>query len=135
MKSLDSHQSDEAEYRRLVSVILGYAIKVAASEIDVLPLNNAVVVSFKVGNTWLQHLKLPKYARLPLAAAIKKRAGIVDSGSIEPVIPKEGQIDLKFIDEETGFRLLFSLVVRSTPTGFGEQLNLRFMEKDIEMFD
>ena len=112
---------DDAPIIRLMNALFTQAVNEQASDIHVEPYEQASVVRFR-RDGWLREIARPPRA---LHAALVSRIKIMASLDIaEKRLPQDGRIALRIGQRAVDVR------VSTVPTGFGERLVLRLLDKD-----
>jgi general secretion pathway protein E len=112
---------DGAPIIRLMNALFTQAVNEHASDIHVEPYEQASVVRFR-RDGWLREIARPPRA---LHAALVSRIKIMASLDIaEKRLPQDGRIALRIGQRAVDVR------VSTVPTGFGERLVLRLLDKD-----
>ncbi len=112
---------DDAPIIRLVQVIIADAIRLRASDIHLEPLETRFRVRYRVDGT-LQEIPNPppRHLQLPIISRVK----VMGKMSIaEKRLPQDGRIQVKVHGVE------YDLRVSSLPTGYGESIVMRILDK------
>ncbi len=121
---LDS--DDDAPVIRLVNSILSQAVKEQASDIHIEPFETSVLVRFRRDGILQKVIEAPKR----LQSAIASRIKIMGELNIaEKRLPQDGRIRIKIAGRDVDIRL------STVPTGFGERLVLRLLDKTATLLD
>ena len=111
---------DEAPIIRLVNAILNQAVKSRASDIHIEPFDRHISVRFRVDGVLSEVLQPPKRFHASIASRVKVMAGL---DIAEKRIPHDGRIKIKVAGKDIDIRL------STVPTGFGERLVMRILDK------
>jgi type IV pilus assembly protein PilB len=104
---------------RLVDLILLEGIKAGASDIHLEPLNNGVVVRYRIDGILEEGFRLPKWVQNPLTARFKV---IAQLDITERRVPQDGRIQVRYKDGQVDLR------VSSLPMNHGEKITLRVLD-------
>jgi len=114
------NEAEEAPIIRLVDLMLAQAISERATDIHIEPLNDMVVVRYRIDGVLYDTLTPPKRFR----DAIVVRVKILSNMDVaERRIPLDGRFTARSGDREVDVR------VSSLPTVYGEKLALRLLDK------
>jgi general secretion pathway protein E len=112
---------DDAPVIRMINALLTQAAREGASDIHIEPFENASIVRFRIDGT-LREVVRPQKA---LHAALISRIKIMAQMDIaEKRLPQDGRITLRIGGRSVDVR------VSALPTGHGERIVLRVLEKD-----
>jgi general secretion pathway protein E len=118
--------SDDAPIIRMINALLTQAARDGASDIHIEPFESYSLVRFRVDGT-LRDIVRPKRA---LHAALVSRIKIMAALDIaEKRLPQDGRITLRVGGRPVDVR------VSSLPTGHGERVVLRLLEKDLSKLE
>jgi type IV pilus assembly protein PilB len=110
----------EAPIAKIVSTILGYAVKSRASDIHIEPQESRTRVRYRIDGILTEKLILPRSVHEAVISRIKILSGMkID----ERRIPQDGRFNFKILDEEVDLR------VSSLPTSHGEKIVMRLLKK------
>ncbi|SME95438.1 type II secretion system ATPase GspE [Pseudobacteriovorax antillogorgiicola] len=111
---------DEKPIIRLVNSILARAVKERASDIHIEPLENEVLVRFRIDGMLQDKTSIPKRHAGSLASRIK----IIGKLNIaEKRVPQDGRIPIKVAGKDIDVRLSV------LPVSFGERVVMRLLDK------
>lgn len=111
---------------RALSTILEYAIKSKASDIHIEPLEDSLLIRFRVDGVLREVMRLPK----SIEPALVSRVKILSELKIdEHRIPQDGQFAVRIAQKEVDLRIAISPVV------WGEQVVIRLLDKTGNTFD
>lgn len=111
---------DEKPIIRLVNSILARAVKERASDIHIEPLENEVLVRFRIDGMLQDKTSIPKRHAGSLASRIK----IIGKLNIaEKRVPQDGRIPIKVAGKDIDVRLSI------LPVSFGERIVMRLLDK------
>ena len=117
---------EEAPVVRLVSLILGDAIRRGASDIHMEPFEKVFRIRFRIDGVLQEIMTPPKR----LEPAILSRVKIMASLDIaERRLPQDGRIKLRFHSREIDLR------VSTLPTIYGEKIVMRLLDKEALTLD
>ena len=112
-------ENDEAPIIRLVNSIIRQAVKEAASDIHVEPMENFLSVRFRKDGVLREILQIPK----KLQAGVTSRIKIMGNLDIaEKRLPQDGRIRKRIAGSDVDFRL------STIPTSWGERSVLRILD-------
>ena len=117
---------DEAPVIRLVNALLFEAVKAGASDIHLEPFERTTAVRFRIDGILHDVLSPPARVHATLAARVKIMAGL---DIAERRLPQDGRIRLRVAGRDIDVRV--SLV----PTGFGERVVLRLLDRAATLLD
>jgi len=117
---------DEAPVIRLVNALLFEAVKAGASDIHLEPFEQSTAVRFRIDGILHDVLAPPARVHATLAARVKIMAGL---DIAERRLPQDGRIRLRVAGRDIDVRV--SLV----PTGFGERVVLRLLDRAATLLD
>ena len=117
---------DEAPVIRLVNALLFEAVKAGASDIHLEPFERTTAVRFRIDGILHDVLAPPARVHATLAARVKIMAGL---DIAERRLPQDGRIRLRVAGRDIDVRV--SLV----PTGFGERVVLRLLDRAATLLD
>jgi type IV pilus assembly protein PilB len=112
---------DSAPIIRLVTMIIGEAVKMRASDIHIEPMANRVRVRYRVDGVCLERDNIPKRMQGPVINRFKIMAGI---DLAERRMPGDGRIKMNIAGSDIDFR------VSSLPSYHGESVVLRILRPD-----
>ncbi len=112
---------DSAPIIRLVTMIIGEAVKMRASDIHIEPMANRVRVRYRVDGVCLERDNIPKRMQGPVINRFKIMAGI---DLAERRMPGDGRIKMSVSGSDVDFR------VSSLPSYHGESVVLRILRPD-----
>ena len=112
---------DSAPIIRLVTMIIGEAVKMRASDIHIEPMANRVRVRYRVDGVCLERDNIPKRMQGPVINRFKIMAGI---DLAERRMPGDGRIKMNVAGSDIDFR------VSSLPSYHGESVVLRILRPD-----
>lgn len=111
---------------RALSTILEYAVKTRASDIHVEPLEEVLLIRFRIDGVLREVMKLPKTIEPALVSRIKILSELkID----EHRIPQDGQFAVNVAQKEVDLRIAISPVI------WGEQVVIRLLDKTGNTFD
>ena len=123
---LDVEGDDEAPIIRLVNSLMSQAVKDRASDIHVEPFERELVVRFRVDGILYEIIKPPKRFQNSIISRVKIMAGL---NIAEKRLPQDGRIRLKVAGKD------FDVRVSSVPTGYGERIVMRLLDRSSVMRD
>ncbi len=112
---------DSAPIIRLVTMIIGEAVKMRASDIHIEPMTNRVRVRYRVDGVCRERDNIPKRMQGPVINRFKIMAGI---DLAERRMPGDGRIKMNIAGSDIDFR------VSSLPSYHGESVVLRILRPD-----
>lgn len=111
---------------RALSTILEYAVKTMASDIHIEPLEDVLLIRFRIDGVLREVMKLPKSIEPALISRIKILSELkID----EHRIPQDGQFGVNVSGKEVDLRIAISPVI------WGEQAVIRLLDKSGSSFD
>lgn len=111
---------------RALSTILEYAVKTRASDIHVEPLEEVLLIRFRIDGVLREVMKLPKTIEPALVSRIKILSELkID----EHRIPQDGQFAVNVAQKDVDLRIAISPVI------WGEQVVIRLLDKSGNTFD
>lgn len=111
---------------RALSTILEYAVKTRASDIHVEPLEEFLLIRFRIDGVLREVMRLPK----TIEPALVSRVKILSELKIdEHRIPQDGQFAVNVAQKEVDLRIAISPVI------WGEQIVIRLLDKTGNSFD
>jgi type IV pilus assembly protein PilB len=111
---------------RALSTVLEYAVKTRASDIHVEPLEEVLLIRFRIDGVLREVMKLPKSIEPALVSRIKILSELkID----EHRIPQDGQFGVNVAGKEVDLRIAISPVI------WGEQVVIRLLDKSGSSFD
>ncbi|MFW7380531.1 MAG: type II secretion system ATPase GspE [Oligoflexus sp.] len=119
-RDLLESSDDEKPIIRLVNSLLARAVKERASDIHIEPMENEVLVRFRVDGMLQDKTQIPKRHASSLASRIK----IIGKLNIaEKRVPQDGRIPIKVAGKDIDIRLSV------LPVAFGERIVMRLLDK------
>jgi type IV pilus assembly protein PilB len=112
--------ADEAPVVRLANLIIVQAVRQAASDIHVEPMETMVRVRYRVDGSLYNAMTPPVHVKGALVSRLKIMATM---NIAERRIPQDGRIQLKVDDRDIDLR------VSSIPTTWGEKIVMRILDK------
>ncbi len=112
--------TSDAPIIKLVNLILSQAVKSRASDIHIEPYQNKLKVRYRVDGILYDMLAPPKHIQSTLVSRIKVMAKL---NIAEKRLPQDGRIEIRIADKNVDIR------VSTLPTGFGERVVLRLLDK------
>ncbi len=119
--SVDIAEGDTAPVVRLVTKIIQEAVRGRASDIHVEPMEDRVVLRYRIDGVCHVRDQLPKRMQSALLARMKLMAGV---NIAEKRIPQDGRIKMRVDEAEVDFR------VSICPAYHGESVVLRILRPD-----
>ncbi|MBG85184.1 MAG: pilus assembly protein PilB [Phycisphaerae bacterium] len=119
--SVDIAEGDTAPVVRLVTKIIQEAVRGRASDIHVEPMEDRVVLRYRIDGVCHVRDQLPKRMQSALLARMKLMAGV---NIAEKRIPQDGRIKMRIDEAEVDFR------VSICPAYHGESVVLRILRPD-----
>lgn len=114
-----SHIKEDAPVTKIVATILRYAVDGGASDIHIEPLDEKVIVRFRVDGLLSKSLELPKNVQSSVVARVK----ILSSMRLdEKRKPQDGRFSANFDGRKIDFR------VSILPTNYGEKVVMRILD-------
>jgi len=123
---LDIEGDDEAPIIRLVNSLLSQAVKDRASDIHIEPFERDMSVRFRIDGVLYEIIKPPKRFQNSIISRVKIMAGL---NIAEKRLPQDGRIRLKVAGRD------FDIRVSTIPTGYGERIVLRLLDRSSVMRD
>ncbi len=121
-RDLLESSDDEKPIIRLVNSLLARAVKERASDIHIEPLENEVLVRFRIDGILQDKTAVPKRHGGSLASRIK----IIGKLNIaEKRVPQDGRISIKVAGKDIDVRLSV------LPVAFGERIVMRLLDKSV----
>lgn len=121
-RDLLESSDDEKPIIRLVNSLLARAVKERASDIHIEPLENEVLVRFRIDGTLQDKTAIPKRHGGSLASRIK----IIGKLNIaEKRVPQDGRISIKMAGKDIDVRLSV------LPVAYGERVVMRLLDKSV----
>jgi type IV pilus assembly protein PilB len=118
-KKSSTHIKEDAPVTKIVATILRYAVDGGASDIHIEPLDEKVVVRFRVDGLLSKNLELPKNVQSAIIARVK----ILSSMRLdEKRKPQDGRFSTNFEGRKIDFR------VSILPTNYGEKIVMRILD-------
>ncbi len=118
--------TSDAPIIKLVNHIITQSIKARASDIHIEPYQDSFKVRYRVDGILYDLLAPPKWIQPALTSRIKVMARL---NIAEKRLPQDGRLDVKVGNQEIDVR------VSTLPTGFGERVVLRLLNKTSSVFD
>jgi general secretion pathway protein E len=118
--------TSDAPIIKLVNHIITQSIKARASDIHIEPYQDSFKVRYRVDGILYDLLSPPKWIQPALTSRIKVMARL---NIAEKRLPQDGRLDVKVGNQEIDVR------VSTLPTGFGERVVLRLLNKTSSVFD
>lgn len=112
--------TSDAPIIKLVNLVLSQAVKSRASDIHIEPYQNKLKVRYRVDGILYDMLTPPKHIQSTLVSRIKVMAKL---NIAEKRLPQDGRIEIRIADKNVDIR------VSTIPTGFGERVVLRLLDK------
>ncbi|BCX15281.1 MAG: hypothetical protein KatS3mg097_173 [Candidatus Parcubacteria bacterium] len=116
-------EAGEANIMRLFNNLLGYAIGTNASDIHIEPLENALLVRFRIDGILRDIMVMPKSFLDPFIARIKVLSNLPLDEHFKPL---DGRFKMKISDNE------FDMRVAIMPTIYGEKSVLRILSGNVK---
>jgi len=123
---LDIEGDDEAPIIRLVNSLMSQAVKDRASDIHIEPFERDMSVRFRIDGVLYEIIKPPKRFQNSIISRVKIMAGL---NIAEKRLPQDGRIRLKVAGRD------FDIRVSSIPTGYGERIVMRLLDRSSVMRD
>ncbi|MCM8833074.1 MAG: GspE/PulE family protein [Candidatus Omnitrophica bacterium] len=120
MAEIKKDTLEEGIIIKLVNGILSEGISKKASDILIEPLENHILVRYKIDGVWTKGLELPKTVLLSLLTRIKVIANL---NIAERRLPQEGRFKLKLKERFVDFR------VSIIPSFLGEKVSIRILDR------
>jgi type IV pilus assembly protein PilB len=116
-----SHIKEDAPVTKIVATILRYAVDGGASDIHIEPIDEKVVVRFRVDGILAKSLELPKNVQSAVVARVKILASLrLD----EKRKPQDGRFSANFDGRKIDFR------VSILPINYGEKVVMRILDNE-----
>jgi general secretion pathway protein E len=119
-------EGDEAPIIRLVNSVLAQAIKERASDIHIEPYEKDIVIRFRKDGVLKEIVRAPKRFQASIASRIKIMGNL---NIAEKRLPQDGRVRVKIAGRDVDLRL------STVPTGFGERIVLRILDKQSVILD
>jgi general secretion pathway protein E len=119
-------EGDEAPIIRLVNSVMAQAIKERASDIHIEPYEKDICVRFRKDGVLKEIVRAPKRFQASLASRIKIMGNL---NIAEKRLPQDGRVRVKIAGRDVDLRL------STVPTGFGERIVLRILDKQSVILD
>jgi len=116
----------EAPIIKLINLIVSGAVKDRASDIHIEPFEKDVRVRYRIDGVLYEVLKPPKAYQLAITSRIKIMANM---NIAEKRLPQDGRIKIRLAGKDIDIR------VSAVPTGYGERLVLRILDRTSFLFD
>ena len=114
-----AHLKEDAPVTKIVATVLRYAVDGGASDIHIEPVDEKVIVRFRVDGLLTKSLELPKNVQ----AAVIARVKILSSMRLdEKRKPQDGRFSATFDGRKIDFR------VSILPTNYGEKIVMRILD-------
>jgi type IV pilus assembly protein PilB len=114
-----SHIKEDAPVTKVVATVLRYAVDGGASDIHIEPIDDKVIVRFRVDGLLSKSLELPKNVQSAVIARVK----ILSSMRLdEKRKPQDGRFSANFDGRKIDFR------VSILPTNYGEKVVMRILD-------
>jgi general secretion pathway protein E len=118
--------TSDAPIIKLVNHIITQSVKARASDIHIEPYQDSFKVRYRVDGILYDLLTPPKWIQPALISRIKVMARL---NIAEKRLPQDGRLDVKVGNQEIDVR------VSTLPTGFGERVVLRLLNKTSSVFE
>ena len=118
--------TSDAPIIKLVNHIITQSVKARASDIHIEPYQDSFKVRYRVDGILYDLLAPPKWIQPALISRIKVMARL---NIAEKRLPQDGRLDVKVGNQEIDVR------VSTLPTGFGERVVLRLLNKTSSVFE
>jgi general secretion pathway protein E len=118
--------TSDAPIIKLVNHIITQSVKARASDIHIEPYQDSFKVRYRVDGILYDLLSPPKWIQPALTSRIKVMARL---NIAEKRLPQDGRLDVKVGNQEIDVR------VSTLPTGFGERVVLRLLNKTSSVFE
>lgn len=112
--------TSDAPIIKLVNLMLSQAVKDRASDIHIEPTQNRLKIRYRVDGILYDMLSPPKHIQSALVSRIKVMA---EMNIAEKRLPQDGRIEIRIGNKNIDIR------VSTIPTGFGERVVLRLLDK------
>jgi general secretion pathway protein E len=119
-------EDDEAPIIRLVNSVMAQAIKERASDIHIEPYEKEILVRFRKDGVLKEIVRAPKRFQASIASRIKIMGNL---NIAEKRLPQDGRVRVKIAGRDVDLRL------STVPTGFGERIVLRILDKQSVILD
>jgi general secretion pathway protein E len=119
-------EDDEAPIIRLVNSVMAQAIKERASDIHIEPYEKDILVRFRKDGVLKEIVRAPKRFQASIASRIKIMGNL---NIAEKRLPQDGRVRVKIAGRDVDLRL------STVPTGFGERIVLRILDKQSVILD
>lgn len=117
--------AEEPSVIRVVDALLRHAALQRAEDIHFEPLEQELLVRYRIGGTLRDAMFLPKNAAAAIVARLKLLAGLAPE---EALVPQDGRFKMETEADAVSFRL------STIPTSYGEKAVLRVLRKTGEGF-
>ncbi|MGO3702247.1 MAG: GspE/PulE family protein [Candidatus Saccharimonadales bacterium] len=118
--------AQDSPISRALSTILEHAVKTRASDVHIEPLEDILLIRFRIDGVLRAMMKLPKSIEPALVSRIKILSELkID----EHRIPQDGQFEVSVSGKEVDLRIAISPVI------WGEQVVIRLLDKSGSAFD
>lgn len=116
-----SHIKEDAPVTKIVATILRYAVDGGASDIHIEPIDEKIIVRFRVDGILAKSLELPKNVQSAVVARVKILASLrLD----EKRKPQDGRFSANFDGRKIDFR------VSILPINYGEKVVMRILDNE-----
>jgi general secretion pathway protein E len=119
-------EDDEAPIIRLVNSVMAQAIKERASDIHIEPYEKDILIRFRKDGVLKEIVRAPKRFQASIASRIKIMGNL---NIAEKRLPQDGRVRVKIAGRDVDLRL------STVPTGFGERIVLRILDKQSVILD
>ena len=119
-------EGDEAPIIRLVNSVMAQAIKERASDIHIEPYEKDICIRFRKDGVLKEIVRAPKRFQASIASRIKIMGNL---NIAEKRLPQDGRVRVKIAGRDVDLRL------STVPTGFGERIVLRILDKQSVILD
>jgi len=113
-------ETSDARIIRLVTLMLSKAVKAGAGDIQIEPYQKTFKIRYRVDGILYDKLTPPKRIQSTLVSRVKIMAKL---NIAEKRLPQDGRIEIRIADKNVDIR------VSTIPTGFGERVVLRLLDK------
>ncbi len=117
-------ETSDAPIIKLVNHILARAVKAKASDIHIEPFQHELNIRFRLDGVLYNKLSLARKLHSAVVSRIKIMAKL---NIAEKRLPQDGRIEIRIGDRQVDLR------VSTIPTGFGERVVMRILEKGIRL--
>ena len=117
-------ETSDAPIIKLVNYILARAVKAKASDIHIEPFHHELNIRFRLDGVLYNKLSLARKLHSAVVSRIKIMAKL---NIAEKRLPQDGRIEIRIGDRQVDLR------VSTIPTGFGERVVMRILEKGIRL--